>query len=183
MGDSATEREGCIDQIRMVIAQLEAADAYICCPQFRCMQAEIMVLNGTILQALNEVSRGVELARSSGNQDFLPELLRLNGQLLYMQDRGQIQTSLQLFQEAAAIAANQGAVGQRIRALMSSVALLAGTGNDAGASFRSELREVLSEVPSDQQECDALLAQEMLDTATAEPVVVDGWWTRLLRRY
>ncbi len=183
-GNEEGRRAESIGQVRAVLAELEQVDAKICCPQFIAMLSELMLLNKDGEAALREVERGIAMSESTGNCDYLAELLRLKGQALLTISATPVSRahSAEVFSQAAAVAHGQGARAQELRILSSIVAVEAGSERDV--QCREALRLLLSNTAPDGNVGDTKLAGDILATSPgrSSSAAAFDWWQRLLLR-
>ena len=184
LGANEEQRAGSIMEIRKTVEALEVAGARVCCPQFVAMLCELLIQNGNFTDAEQEIDRGISISETTGNRDYLAELLRLKAHVMVARNvKGTAHDEpTKLLNQAAAISFDQGALSHTLRILTSQVALDTGTRRERQS--RQKLKGALARMPnaSEQKSGDYALALDVLRMPPGSGTKAKDWWQRLLVR-
>jgi predicted ATPase len=154
-------REEGITQIRQGIAATEATGTKLFQPGFFMLLTETCQEAGQPEEGLGALTEAFELASRTGIADYEPELHRLKGGLLLMQDDFDTGHAESCFQRAIEVARKQCAKSLELRATASLARLLAHLGRRDEA--RSMLAEIYNWFTEGFDTADLLDAKSLLD--------------------
>jgi non-specific serine/threonine protein kinase len=164
-GCIAAERgdpEAGIRDLSSSLAEMRQANYLLFYPSFRTRLATIMASTGRLKEAEQEIEETLQLALDVGYQWFVPEILRVKGELLLQRDPAQ---SAPLFRRALDQAQAQNALTWELSAATSLAALLQQQGK-AGEG-QALLAPVLARLTEGHNAPRALAAQRLLQTLSA----------------
>src|SRR5207249_6683070 len=125
MGANEEQRARSIMEIRRTLEALEFAEAKVCCSQFVGMLCELLLQNRGFADAEQEIDRGILISQSTGNRDYLPELLRLKAHVMVARNIRRVlrDEARNILDAALNISLAQGGLSHTLRILTSKVAL------------------------------------------------------------
>lgn len=140
-------------------------------PIYETLLAELLIASGRADEAMAKLAARRAVAEPKGLRIWLPEVVRLQGEAAAALGKGP-DAALALIDEAAAIAAEQGAAMLGLRAALSAARVLHRAGDVAIAAVR--LRDALDAVAADGNDADVREALALLGTlprAASAPVL------------
>jgi predicted ATPase/DNA-binding winged helix-turn-helix (wHTH) protein len=151
--------------LRRSIARLEADRYRLYISGFRCTLASGLAASGQLDEAVREIDGEISTAESLGTLFIAPELLRIKGELCGLQnDKRQ---AYSLFESAFEMAGQQAALSWQLRAAMSMMRLVAGSGDATAAHNR--LAETYGRFTEGFATADLKAAKQLLGKAVRRP--------------
>ncbi|WP_281967487.1 ATP-binding protein [Roseovarius nanhaiticus] len=144
-----------IKQVSAGIADWKDTRSRLGLSYFLYLQADLLSSHGDHDEALTILEDATRFCDETRERFWVPELLRLRGEILFAQCQANAKESERLFNSAASIASNSGMIALEFRALTSLARLQnAGHGTPGGMSELKKLLSKLQEggVTSDQEE-------------------------------
>jgi len=88
-------------------------------PRSLCLMAEALSAGGRLVQGLQQLARGIEIAVETGDMVYLPRLHQTRAELLLYADRAAYAAVEASLQQALTVAGQHGAKGYELRAATS----------------------------------------------------------------
>ena len=134
--------KGHADEVGKALADYQATGACFQVPYHYTLQAELLLQEGRIEDGLAVVRKARHMIQETGEDYFLPEVIRLEGEFMLAGERS-LDKARQCFTDAIQAAESSGALSLRLRAAMSLFQLLAGS-DDLGSASKL-LRPIVDE--------------------------------------